>query len=101
MECEHITKQILPAVRISVAEALAKKGLTQMQIAARLGIAQAAVSKYLTGKYSHGIKELSERLTRSGLNDKIVSEALAGKPVAEINSLIDALCEKLVLEEQR
>ena len=51
MDCISITKVILPAVRVNIAKQLDKKyGLSQKEIAQRLGVAQVAVSKYLNGR---------------------------------------------------
>ena len=56
--CENILKGFLPAIKAGVAKELAKRGFTQVDIAAQLGLTQAAVSKYLSGNYSDSIKQL-------------------------------------------
>jgi predicted transcriptional regulator len=57
--CEIAIKYFLPATRASIAKVLARDyKFSQNQIAFSLGITQAAVSKYLSGKYSNKIKKL-------------------------------------------
>ena len=46
-QCEIMIVDVLPAVRSILAEELKKKGMTQAQIADRLGITQPAVSQYM------------------------------------------------------
>ncbi len=59
--CEKITKLLLPAVKIMIIKNLSKKyNLNQPEIAKSLGLTQAAVSKYLSGKYSVKIKKLEK-----------------------------------------
>jgi len=41
---------LIPAVSAGLAKRLAKEGLSQSQIAAKLGITRAAVSQYISGK---------------------------------------------------
>ena len=55
--------------------ALAKKlattyGMNQTDIANKLGVAQAAVNKYLKGKYSKKIKIVEKKIRESGLEEK-------------------------------
>lgn len=61
MPCESIVKFLLPAIRAGVAKELYNKyDFNQVEIARKLGITQAAVSKYIAGKYSKEIKLLEE-----------------------------------------
>ncbi|MFC4541491.1 thiamine-phosphate synthase family protein [Halosolutus amylolyticus] len=46
---ELVVERFLPAVRGMLARRLADRGLTQQEIAAHLGVTQAAVSKYVSG----------------------------------------------------
>ena len=65
--CEVMVKQIIPAVRVKVTKQLySKYHFNQEYIAEKLGITQAAVSKYLSGKYTQEIKKLER--------DKIVKK---------------------------
>jgi hypothetical protein len=62
-----MAKQIIPAVRVTVTKQLyTRHNFNQERIAEKLGITQAAVSKYLSGKYTQQIKQLEK--------DKIVGE---------------------------
>ena len=59
--CEVITKKFLPAVKASVSKELSEKyHFNQVEIAALLGLTQAAVSKYLSDEYSKPIKKLEK-----------------------------------------
>ena len=46
---ELVVDRFLPTVRAMLAERLAERGMTQQEIAAHLGVTQAAVSKYVGG----------------------------------------------------
>ena len=56
-ECDRFIKTAIPAIRIAVAELLSTKyKMGQAEIAKRMGVTQAAVNKYLNGRYSDRIK---------------------------------------------
>lgn len=81
LPCESIIKLILPAIRAGVTKELYKKHkLSQVEIAKKLGITQAAVSKYLSGDYGKGIKELEK--------------------TKEIKETIKNVCENVVLNKK-
>ena len=46
---------IIPAIRKGLAESMLRSGLRQKEIAARLGITEAAVSQYMKSKRARGI----------------------------------------------
>lgn len=72
--CEIMSKQIIPAVRVRVTKQLySKHNLNQDEIAARLEITQAAVSKYLSGKYTPEIRKLEKDKIVKKISDEIVS----------------------------
>lgn len=48
--CEGAIWHILPYIRAGLARELAKRGLTQEAIAEKMGLTQAAVSQYISGK---------------------------------------------------
>ncbi len=76
MPCEIVVWYLLPVIRKELAGRLKEKGLTQNEIAKRMGVTPAAVSQYLNSK--RGI---------SGLNGIPCSKAM------------DALAEKVFLGE--
>lgn len=53
MKCEFMARQ-MPGIRAMVARDLSRKGMTQEEIARRIGITQAAVSQYLSSQ--RGVK---------------------------------------------
>ena len=62
-DCDRIIRLTIPAIRIAVARRLKKDyGMSQADIAMRLGIAQAAVSKYLHKRFSPSISKLASTL---------------------------------------
>jgi len=71
--CEVMAKQIIPAVRARTTKQLyTKYNFNQQEIAARLGITQAAISKYLSGKYTQEIKQLEKDKIVGKISDEIV-----------------------------
>lgn len=72
MPCEMAVKYFIPAMRASVTKELSKRfNFKQEEIASRLGITQAAVSKYLNGRYSQKIKILERKRAVRLLSRKI------------------------------
>lgn len=97
LECDEITRFVLPAIRISVAEGMSKEyKMSQQEIAARLGVAQVAVSKYLNGRYSGSVKKVRDYIRNKGLADSIIKSASGKRDSDAINSMIDRLCTKIV-----
>lgn len=98
MECKRITKVILPAIRASVAETMCRKyDYKQEEVAAKLGVVQVAVSKYLNNRYSKGIASVKSRITKARLNDGVIKRILGGGTREEIDREIDALCDRLLV----
>jgi predicted transcriptional regulator len=63
---ENMVKEFLPALRASAARMMADKyKMSQVRIAQLLDTTQAAVSKYLSGKYSAKVKRYEGRLDKS------------------------------------
>lgn len=87
---EKLVKNTIPAVRIAVSITLKEKyNMSETQIAKRLGIAQAAVSKYLSGNYSPRIGKLVKFVQLGRLQDQIVKAIMAGEEEEEILNRID------------
>ncbi|MDH4213329.1 MAG: hypothetical protein OEV85_05375 [Candidatus Thorarchaeota archaeon] len=79
--CEIVQREFLPAVRTQLAQSLQNKGLSQMEISSRLGVTQAAVSKYLNqsspqSELSEEIGELVQRLTDMIQNPETKADAI-------------------------
>ncbi|OGI15705.1 hypothetical protein A3K63_04740 [Candidatus Micrarchaeota archaeon RBG_16_49_10] len=80
LPCESIIKLFLPAIRAGVTKKLYRKHkMNQVEIAEKLGITQAAVSKYLSDDYGDSIKKLErteqvkevvERVSKSVVSNK-------------------------------
>lgn len=96
-ECKEIIRSVLPAVRASIAAEMRERyGYSQEAIADKLGVVQVAVSKYLRGKYSRDISKLKSYIKKNGLSDPIVEKIAKGEGRQQIDSDIDALCDRLI-----
>jgi len=83
LPCEVAIKYFIPAVRASTARKLSKNhNLTQVEIASKLGITQAAVSKYLSGKYNKKIKNLEKEKSIKVISKSVVDSILKNKPAS-------------------
>jgi len=93
--CDEIFKLTIPAARAAVAKALNKKyEMSQQQIARSLGVAQAAISKYLSGRYSSKIK-MVERVIESRRYEAQIAKKIADKEDKRaISSMVDELAAK-------
>jgi predicted transcriptional regulator len=73
------TKLIVPAARSIIAKELNEKyEMTEQEIANYLDVAQAAVSKYLKGRYSNEIMKIEAGIDRSAIAGH-VSRIAAGR----------------------
>jgi hypothetical protein len=62
LPCEKVVRKYLPAIRAGLIRTLYKDyNLGQVEIASKLGITQAAVSKYIIGNYTPEIKKLENK----------------------------------------
>lgn len=65
--------------------------MNETEIAKVLGIAQAAVSKYLNGRYSKNVKRVAAAV-RSGKFDKeIVKRIIAKRSASEISDIMEKI----------
>ena len=97
MECNNITKLILPAIRINIAEQLGGRyKLNQKEIADILGVAQVAVSKYLNGNYSGSLKRTAGKIRASGIVDSMVINAARSEKPKEVERIVNDLCAKVI-----
>lgn len=93
--CEVMVRQIIPAVRVKAAKQLYSKGLKQEEIAARLGLTQAAISKYLSGKYTQEIKRLEKSKLVKKISGKIVDKILKKSfKKSDFQKIVCEYCEK-------
>jgi hypothetical protein len=87
---------IIPAVRRELARRLAELGLTQREVARKLGVTDAAVSQYLSNKRGTSFKyegKAADALSRSANKIKSVQDDKV------VRAEIDALCELLKSEK--
>jgi predicted transcriptional regulator len=96
-ECRKISKEILPAVRASIAQTMfSEHNYCQREIGDKLGVVQVSVSKYINKKYSKEIGEIVGYIESNRLNRKIVQSIISGEPKEEIVSEIDKLCSEII-----
>jgi len=89
---EEAANEIIPALRSRLANALINKyNLKEEKVAELLGVAQAAISKYKTGKYSEKIKKIESKLSDEFIDKyaRILSES--GKDHSE--EVLCSLCQ--------
>ena len=80
MICEKNLKIFIPAIRAKIAKILANKyNFSQIKIAESLGITQAAVSKYLAGKYGEKIKNVEKEMEIIKLSNSAAKKIAKGK----------------------
>lgn len=90
--CERAMRITIPAVRAAISYTLSRKhGMKETEIAKRLGIAQAAVSKYLAGKYSKKVGKLMDLVMQRNLEKEAVKAALFGKTGASVESYVERI----------
>lgn len=90
--CDEIFKLTIPAARIAVARTLNKRyEMNQEQIARNLGLAQAAVSKYLNGRYSQKIKRVEWLIVKKRYAVPIARMIIAKKDRKSVLLKIDEL----------
>jgi hypothetical protein len=82
---------LIPAVSASLAKRLAKEGLSQSQIAAKLGITRAAVSQYISGK--RGIELKLGKKSKKALANLAKKLAKEGASRSSDADLSYAMCE--------
>lgn len=91
---ERASKEIIPAVRVMIARELKERyNLREEDIAERLEVAQAAISKYLSGKYSERMQRVIDQIDRSRI-DKYMPAILKGERFS-VNSCICSVCKTL------
>ena len=87
----------VPAARSIIAHTLIEKyHKSEVEVAKHMGVAQAAVSKYMTGKYSEGLKRRMEELNaKIGENRQLFDfyiKNVASGDDEHANACVCALC---------
>ncbi len=91
---QRASKEIVPAARLLIAKQLKEKyNMSETNIAAVMGVAQAAVSKYLNGKYSKTVERVSRELD-AGCMDRYLSYIAKGDQKV-LKSCICSLCHSV------
>ncbi len=89
---EEAANEIIPAIRSKLANLLIERySLNEEKVAELLGVAQAAVSKYKSGKYSDKIKALERKLNNELAERYAKLIAESGKEKA--SEAVCALCQ--------
>jgi uncharacterized protein len=95
MPHEIMTWYLLPAIRKELAEAMLTSGMSQRDVARKLGITDAAVSQYLSGKRAYDVKlDMHVRRMVGASAKRIISGA---DVMQEINGICGYCTAKLVL----
>jgi predicted transcriptional regulator len=84
--CEVIVWDVLPSIRASIAEELVRRGLSQREVSAILGITPPAVSQYVSKKRGYNIEfgeEVRGKIAR-------LAEELVDK---KVDNLVERMCE--------
>lgn len=93
-ECRKIAQTMIPAVRVYLAQTMSSRyKLKQREIAARLGIAQVAVSKYLNMRYSASVAKARAEAARRISKTHLVNEILESRSANDANMRIERFCE--------
>jgi predicted transcriptional regulator len=90
---ETATNEILPAIRSYIAKELMKHGMSEEKIANLLGVAQAAISKYVNEKYSEKVKEIESKIDTK-IIDAYITKMLGGEKVY-VNACICKICQSI------
>lgn len=88
---ERASNEVVPAARLAIAKALKEKyNMKENSIAQILGVAQAAVSKYVNNKCSPSVAELCGKIDQSNI-DKYIDEIAKGNK-QKLKSCICTIC---------
>ena len=92
MLCEKLAKFSIPAVRIAVSDTLyGNYKFSQEKIASKLGVAQPAVYKYLSGKYSERVSMVTNFIKSNGIHEPITKAILSGSNSLKVQEMIERL----------
>ncbi len=92
-EYENMVKEFLPALRASSARMMAEQyKISQEKIAELLETTQAAVSKYLNGKYSDKVKELEKTLNQNQVSEFV--KTILDEKKYDAQRVVCSMCAK-------
>jgi len=95
MPYEIMTWYLLPAVRKELAQVMLKSGMNQREAARRLGVTDAAISQYISGKRAYDVKLNTSVRRMIGSSAKNI---MGGADVMqEINSICSFCLNEFVL----
>lgn len=96
--CEKVIRFTIPALRVAVSRELKDRyGMSESDIARNLGVAQAAVSKYLNGIYSKGTGKLVDFIVLKHMHYGIVKSIVNGSEPRETARAIDRTASEKAL----
>jgi predicted transcriptional regulator len=88
---ERASKEIVPAIRLAIAKELKERyGMTESNIAQILGVAQAAVSKYLNKKCSFSVGDVYKRIDTAKIDAYI--ERISKGDKLKLKQCICSIC---------
>ncbi len=91
---ERASKEIVPAARVVIARRLKEKyNMTETDIAKILGIAQAAVSKYLNEDYSKLVESTAHEINMDEI-DRYIEKISKGDQIA-VKKCICSVCNTM------
>jgi len=95
--CEIVTRTIIPAIRALVARQLVRKyGMTQLEVAKKLGVTQPAISYYLRSKRGRiAVERLKKNEEIMKLVGKIVDIIHKGGAQEDLQKIICEICHKI------
>ncbi len=80
LPCDSDLRTTISAVKIAVAVDLVNKlGMSRNEVASKLGITGAAMTKYTNSNYSKDVARVVEYLKKRGLQSKLVKEIAFGR----------------------
>jgi predicted transcriptional regulator len=88
---EVASKEVVPAARLAIAKTLKERyNMTESSIADILGVAQAAVSKYVNDKCSASVEEMYKKIDRAKIDAYI--DRIAKGDQAKLKQCICSIC---------
>lgn len=104
--CEVVVGEILPALRALITSELIRSGLTQNEVAEKLGVTQPAVSQYKKFLRGEKVKELRKNKNVMSIiknfSDDIAKEKISSEVAAEkILEISHMIVDKKIVESEK